>query len=123
MAFLYGSFARGMPNAKSDIDIAILFNPEHLTDNKVFEVISGLSVKLEKQFGREANIIAIRPEKWKPMLYYNIIILGEPLFVRSEDKYHSVRWEAIRQMEDFVAMGITWQIIAAKVNLRRLKHG
>lgn len=123
IAFLYGSFARGIPNAKSDIDIAILFDPECLADEKAFEIISDLSVSLEKQFGRESNIIVIRPEKWKPMLYYNVIVLGEPIFIRSEDKYRSVRWEAIRQMEDFAAMGIGWQIAAARAGLRRLEHG
>lgn len=123
MALLYGSFARGIPDAGSDIDIAVLFDPEDMADEKVFETISGLSIKLAKRFKREANIITVRPEKWKPMLYYNVIVLGEPLFVRSENKYHSMRWEAIRQMEDFAAMGIAWQIVAAKASLRRLGDG
>lgn len=116
MAFLCGSFARGLPNERSDIDIAVIFDTDGMADEKMFEVISEISFDLSNRFGREVNIIAVKTGNWKPMLYYNIIVLGELLFAKDRDEYLSARWEAIRQMEDFVAMGLAWQMAAARAN-------
>lgn len=123
MAFLYGSFARGLPNKASDIDIAVIFCPEDLSNEKTFDIVSDISLKLTHRLKRDANVIAIRTDNWKPMLYYNVIVLGKLLFAKNNAKYLSARWGAIRQMEDFVAMGLHWQIAAARANLRRLEHG
>ncbi len=47
-AFIYGSYAKGKDNAKSDIDLLIVGNPD---ENKLVEKID----KLEKKLKREIN--------------------------------------------------------------------
>lgn len=122
MVFLYGSFARGLPKEGSDVDIGIVFKGQ-LPAEKVFSIISDISLALTYELKREINIVSVSLDSWKPMLYYNVIVLGVPIFIGNEKEYLSVRWEAIRQMEDFVAMGLAWQIAAARASLRRLEHG
>lgn len=122
MVFLYGSFSRGLPKEGSDVDIGLVFK-EQLSEEKVFSIISDISLTLTYELKKEVNIISVKLDNWQPMLYYNIIVLGTPLFVGDEEDYLSVRWEAIRQMEDFVSMGLAWQMAAAQANLRRLKYG
>lgn len=122
MVFLYGSFARGLPKESSDIDIGIVFKGQP-SKIKTFDIISEISLALSYELKKEVNIISIDSDNWKPMLYYNIIVLGVPVFVSDEDKYQALRWKAISQMEDFVTMGIAWQIAAAQASLRRLEHG
>lgn len=123
LAFLYGSFARGLPNERSDIDIALLFSNSDITDETAFDIVSNISAQLSKQFKREVNIIVIDPENWKPMLYYNSIVLGELLYAKEREKYYSVRSKALCLMEDFASLGLAWQIAAAQANLRRIKNG
>lgn len=122
MVFLYGSFARGLPKEGSDVDIGIVFKGP-LSEEKVFSIISDISLALSYELKREVNIISIRSDDWQPMLYYNVIVLGVPILISNENEYSSLRWEAIRQMEDFTAMGLAWQIAAARASLRRLEHG
>lgn len=122
MVFLYGSFARGLPKDGSDADIGIVFKGP-LPEEKIFDLISEVSLALSYELKREVNIVSVRSDDWQPMLYYNIIVLGVPIFICNEEEYLSLRWEAIRQMEDFVAMGLAWQIAAARTSLRRLGHG
>lgn len=122
MVFLYGSFARGPSKEESDVDIGIVFKGQ-LSEEKVFSIISDISLALTYELKREINIVSVKLDNWQPMLYYNIIVLGVPIFITDEKEHLSVRWEAIHQMEDFAAMGLVWQIAAARASLRRLEHG
>jgi predicted nucleotidyltransferase len=123
MAFLYGSWARGFPKEDSDVDIAIVFIKEPGSDDELFRSLNDISLPLSKELGREVNSIAIQSNFNKPMLYYNAIILGIPVFIRDTDKYLRLRNEAVFQMEDFNLFGIDWQVRITRKNLEELKHG
>lgn len=123
MVFLYGSWARGFPREDSDVDIAIVFANENGTDDQFFRYLNDISLSLSRQLGREVNSIAIQSDFSKPMLYYNAIVLGIPVFVKDSDKYIRLRNEAVFQMEDFTLFGIDWQVRITKKNLEGLKHG
>ncbi len=121
MAFLFGSWAKGFPVKESDIDIAIVFS-EKLDSQKVFEYLTEVSYRLIKIIGKEVNSIHIRKDFDKPMLYYNAIVLGVPVYIKDEQSYIDIKNEAIFQMEDFSIFGIPWQIRLCEKNLKEINH-
>jgi predicted nucleotidyltransferase len=123
MAFLYGSWARGYPRKDSDVDLALVFSEETDSDDELFPRISDISLSLSRRLGREVNIIVIRSDFRQPMLYYNAVVLGIPVFIKEQRKYIDLRNEAIFQMEDFNLFGPDWQLTIAKKNLEVLTDG
>jgi predicted nucleotidyltransferase len=123
MVFLYGSWARGFPKEDSDVDIAIVFTNENGGDDELFRYLNDISLSLSRELGREVNSIAIQSDFNKPMLYYNAIVLGIPVFIKDSDIYIRLRNEAVFQMEDFNLFGIDWQVRITRRNLEELKHG
>ncbi len=121
MAFLYGSWARGYPKESSDVDIAVVFT-ETNDEEKVFEKITDLTLSFMGKIKSEVNIIPIFWDFRKPMLYYNAIVLGIPVFIRDQDKYAALLNEAIFQMEDFSIFGTGWQLAVAEKNIKELTH-
>ncbi len=122
MAFLYGSWARGFPKSFSDVDVAIVFSEEPGTENEVFTIITDISLVLGKRLRLDVNVIPIYSDFRKPMLYYNAIVLGIPVFIGNQDRYIFLRNQAIFQMEDFTLFGTKWQLEIAKKNLEDIKH-
>ena len=120
MAFLYGSWAKGFPKETSDVDIAVFFYPEKDSEDEEFNRITDISLQLSEIIRKEINIILIRTDFRKPMLYYNAIVLGQPIYIKNTERYISLKNEVIYQMEDFSIFGINWQLIAANKNIRRL---
>jgi hypothetical protein len=72
-----------------------------------------------KGLSREVNIIPIFEDFRKPMLYYNAIVLGEPLLIRDEARYLDLRMSAIAQMEDFSVFGVPWQLEITERTMRK----
>ena len=118
MVFLYGSWARGNPHDDSDVDVAILFDSDALNKNKIFNRITDLSMNLSHLLDKEVNILVITRDFKNPMIQYNAIVLGIPIFIKEFDRYISLRMEAIFQMEDFSIFGLDWQ---REIGERRLK--
>jgi len=114
LALLYGSWARGYPHQDSDIDLALLFSSEIDCQDKIFFLINDISYKLGSKLNREVNIISISTDFGHPMLYYNAIVLGIPLFVKDYDRFLSLKLEAIYQAADFELFGVYWQQEIAK---------
>lgn len=121
MAFLYGSWARGLPRPDSDMDIALVFT-EDLSSEKAFQWITDISLSLSSQLNIEVNIIEIYKDFRKPMLYYNAIVLGVPLYIEDFGRYIRLKNEAIYQMEDYSIFGINWQHEVTRKNLEALRH-
>ncbi|MFH1386688.1 MAG: nucleotidyltransferase domain-containing protein [bacterium] len=116
LAFLYGSWARGLPRLDSDVDVAVVFS-RSVPTSETFSLLTDLSLDLSAFIGKEVNIINISPDFHKPMLYYNAIILGRPVYIESTDRYARFFVDAICQMEDFSLFGTKWQVRAAQKNL------
>ena len=115
-AFLFGSYARGNVHEESDIDIA-LYLEKDLSSDEQFSLITPISGDLEKIVRKEINIIIINHDFDKPMLYYNAVVLGIPLYALREDDLYKLRFNAIVHMEDFLLFGLRWHIEVAKRNL------
>jgi len=122
MAFLYGSWAKGYPKEGSDIDVAVIFSHEPTSVDREFDLITDMSVKLSQITKLEVNIISIHMDFQRPMLHYNAIVLGIPVYLRHFHKYVALKLQAIFHMEDFNLFGIGWQLEVARKNLMRLQH-
>lgn len=121
-SFLYGSWGWGEPREDSDVDIAILFSDTASSDNEIFDSITDISLRLTEKLSSEASVLVIDRDFKHPMLYYNAIVHGIPVFVRHSDTYHSLILEAIYQMEDFSLFGTDWQLKIARKNMEALTH-
>ncbi len=118
--FLYGSWAGGVQRSTSDIDIAVLFSKDDLPDDKAFEYITDMTLALSKDISFEVNIIRIYRDFRLPMLYYNVIVLGKPLYIKDDTAFIDLINTAIYQMEDFSIFGRKWQIQLIRNNLGAL---
>jgi predicted nucleotidyltransferase len=119
MAFLFGSRAHGIPREDSDVDLAVLFD-EQLSDDEIFNRVDAIALRLVSLLGLDVSILPVYRDFRKPMLYYNALMKGLPVFVRDADACARLRHEAVGQMEDFQIFGPRWQIEAAR---RNLAHG
>ncbi|OPX24803.1 MAG: hypothetical protein B1H02_02690 [Candidatus Latescibacteria bacterium 4484_107] len=122
MAFLYGSWAGGYPRKDSDIDVALHFSPTHATDEAIFDRLTDISLELSLRTKKEVNAIPIFDDFRKPMLYYNAVVLGLPLYIRDFSGYADLKNYSVFQMEDFSLFGISWQIKAARKHLKELQN-
>jgi predicted nucleotidyltransferase len=117
-AFLFGSQASGFPTKDSDIDIGIVFDNNKFSDEEIFFKTTDISNELSKIISGEVNIIPVYNDFRKPFLYYNVIVLGKPLYIENYDKYIVLRNEAMFQMEDFSIFEEKWMFETAKNKLR-----
>ena len=113
---------RGLPRKDSDLDIAVIFKNEALDDEIIFGILSDISLSLSEETHKNVDVIAIYPDFRKPMLYYNAIVQGIPVYIDDYEAFRSLRNEAISQMEDFSIFGTQWQISLAREKLRDLGH-
>ena len=119
MAFLYGSRAGGLPKRDSDIDIAAVFL-DNFTDDEIFNCLTDISLLLSRKLHCEVNLLYIHSDFRYPMLYYNAIVLGIPVFFKDFSEYVDLKNEAIFQMEDFNMFCRGWQMSIAKQNMEVL---
>ena len=120
MVFLFGSWATGIPRQDSDIDIAVVFRDE-LSEEGCFGRMTDISVLLSTELKREVNVITIYKDFRKPMLYYNAIISGIPLWILDGDQFVKLKTEALFHMEDYSIFGPAWRYEATRRNLEGLR--
>jgi len=121
IAFLYGSWASGLPNKESDVDIAVIFT-EEMREEVVFEILTTISLELTDILKKETNVLFIDRELSKPMLHYNAIVHGIPVYIRDFTGFVDMKLKAIHQMEDFSIFGIKWQFEIVKRRLEALNR-
>jgi len=121
MVFLYGSWVGGHPKKESDIDVALVLDKE-MDEERIFDIVTGVSLELTEITKKETNILYIDTEFSKPMLYYNAIIHGIPVFMKDFTRYVDMKLKAIAQMEDFSIFGIQWQAEIVKRRLEAFKN-
>jgi len=120
--FLYGSRSQGLSRPDSDLDIAVVFSAE-IEENVAFAKITEMSLELNHVVGLEVNVLQLTRDFRHPMLYYNAIVHGIPLFIVNQTEHIDLKLEALREMEDFSLFGIGWQLTAARKNLEAITHG
>jgi len=121
--FLYGSQVTGLSRPDSDVDLAIVFEDEEMSKEQIFDRMNDLTLTLTEILDGEVNLIPIDRDFSRPMLYYNAIVKGIPLFMADPRYYAKLVNEAIYQMEDFEMFGRSWQIGLARRNLQETGNG
>ncbi len=122
LVFLYGSWAIGFPHQDSDVDLAILFSSYFKNEDILFDIINSISYELSIKMSKEVNIIHLKEDFPHPMLYYNAIVFGIPIYINNEENLIKIKLEAIKQMEDFKIFGIPWQQEVTKKVLKEIGH-
>ena len=122
MAFLYGSRATGFPREDSDVDLGVVLVQDRKSERDLFDTATKISLILSDIVKADVNVLPIQADFPRPMLYYNIIVKGIPVYVRELGAYLKLRKEAIDQMEDFEIFGTKWQAIIAENNLAALGY-
>jgi predicted nucleotidyltransferase len=120
-AVLYGSWAGGFPRRDSDVDVAVVFEDEP-DDDTAYRRLMDMSLLLSDLTGREVDMIPIDRDFRKPMLYYNALVQGVPVYRKRDDDIIRLRKRAIDEMEDFSLFGLQWQAEIARRNLDALKN-
>jgi predicted nucleotidyltransferase len=120
-AFLYGSRAKGFPKFDSDVDVAIFFDDEP-AEGELFERLTAISLVLSEMLGLEVNVIPIYRNFRHPILYYNAIVMGIPVYIKDFMEYAHLINEAIYQAEDFGLFGLEWQRTLTRKNLEVIQH-
>ena len=123
MAFLYGSRAGGYPRDDSDVDVAVLFLPEQKNEDAIFKSVTEISFSISGILGKDVNLLVLDRDFKRPMLQYNAVVLGIPVFIRSFDSYIDFYLESLYQMEDFSIFVIEWQLTISEKRLKRGING
>lgn len=123
MAFLFGSRVAGIEREDSDVDIAIFPSNKVCDACEEFRLAAQVEHELSLKIRKDVSVIVIHEDFRKPMLYYNAIVLGVPVYIANPREYHKLRLRAIFHMEDFSIFGTAWQLAVAERNLEAIGHG
>lgn len=94
LAYLYGSYARGQENAKSDIDIAIVLEKEH--GKMVFGFPVDISVHIP---GKEIDLRIVN-EETEPVFLRSVLKNKVTLFARDERERIKFETKAMKKFYD-----------------------
>jgi hypothetical protein len=106
----------------SDVDVALFFMAAFSSDEELFNRLTDISFEISLRIKREVNVISIFDDFRKPMLYYNAVVLGMPMYIKDFSRYANLKNQAVFQMEDFSLFGIAWQTKIAGKNLEELQN-
>ena len=120
-AFVFGSRAGEVARADSDVDVAVVFSEEGAAES-MFDRSNEVAQNLCRLLGADVDVVVLDRDFSRPMLAYNVIVQGIPVYVRDANNFLALRNEAMRQKEDFSRFGIGWQLEVARTKLERLGH-
>ncbi len=111
---LFGSAVTGKRHLRSDIDIAISSEQKNLQDRKL-QLIGEL-----EDIVKDTVDLVIFHSDMSPLLLYEIMIKGKPLYVADRDKYIEKQIYALKLYDD-VPFLKKWQDLSLSIKLARLK--
>lgn len=115
LCLLFGSSVSGNVHPNSDVDIAI-----SSISNELSEIKLSLIGELEDMIQAEVDLTILHADM-SPLLLYEIMIKGQPLFVSKPEILIEKQIYALKLYED-VPFLTKWQDLALSVNLERFKN-
>lgn len=109
LAYLYGSYARGVQTEYSDIDIGVLLKENFKEPSLYF---AELSLKIEKCFKHEINVDLRVINKGTPRFLFGLLINSKILFVRNTTLMHEFELKVIYKYQDIKPMLDTYDRIS-----------
>ncbi|TET00357.1 MAG: nucleotidyltransferase domain-containing protein [Promethearchaeota archaeon] len=101
LAYLYGSYARGVQTEFSDIDIGVLLKRDFKEPPLYF---AELSLELEKYFKHKTNVDLRILNKGTPRFLFGLIMNSKILFVRDKTLMHEYELKIISKYQDIKPM-------------------
>ena len=101
LAYLYGSYARGIQKEFSDIDIGVLLKEDFKEPPLYF---AELSLKIEKYFKHEINVDLRIINNGTPRFLFGLIMNSKILFVRNKTIMHEFELNVIYMYQDIKPM-------------------
>lgn len=100
VGYLFGSAARGTMGPHSDIDVAVFFDDKKVPEAKQFDEKLAMSGEIARAFPVEdADVINLN-QQTNPVLRYDAVILGEPIFVKDFSVKNQLVRAVLREFED-----------------------
>jgi hypothetical protein len=99
-AYLYGSFAEGLPFR--DIDVAVYLDPAFAGVADTFDYEMNLSVKLTRALG---FLVDVHVLNGAPLGFQHSVLQGEVLLVRDEDRLTDFIEQVSIEYMDFAYLG------------------
>ena len=90
---LFGSYARGMQNFNSDINIAI--KPKHKIENKM---LYELSIMLQEKIEKDIDLVNL--DEIEETFRYEILVNGKILYCEDEVKFDFYKLDMYREFLD-----------------------
>lgn len=101
VACVFGSWARGKPRARSDVDVALYLDPATCPDQEAaFAAWRDYTDQLTALTGREVDVLILNEA---PPTLASTALRGERLLVRDERLYLDLLCDATRDAEDMRA--------------------
>lgn len=101
LAYLYGSYARGVQTEFSDIDIGVLLKEDFKEPPLYF---AELSLKIEKYFKHEINVDLRFINRGTPRFLFGLIMNSKILFVRNKTLMYEFELKVIYKYQDIKPM-------------------
>jgi predicted nucleotidyltransferase len=101
LAYLYGSYARGIQKEFSDIDIGVLLKEDFKEPPLYF---AELSLKIEKYFKHEINVDLRIINNGTPRFLFGLITNSKILFVRNKTIMYEFELNVIYMYQDIKPM-------------------
>ena len=100
VGYLFGSAARGTMGPRSDIDVAVYFDEVKIPEEKQFAEKLAISSEIAGAFKvRDADVIILN-NTTNPVLLYESVLNGEPIFVKDSELKTRLARFALHQYED-----------------------
>lgn len=103
MAFIFGSYAKGMEISESDFDLAVYFKPERKLieweEGKTYEGEDKIWNDVEKIVGINTDLVVLN--RAVPTVAFEILKTGVPLLIRDRKTYLGFYLIVSQEAEDF----------------------
>lgn len=103
MAFIFGSYAKGMEISESDFDVAVYFNPKEMRvewlEDQRYPEENQIGLDVERLIGIDIDLVVLN--RVRPTVAFEILKTGIPLVIKDRKLYLEFYLIISQEAEDF----------------------
>jgi predicted nucleotidyltransferase len=103
MAFIFGSYAKGMEISESDFDVAVYFNPKEMRmewlEDQRYPEENKVGLDVERLIGIDIDLVVLN--RVRPTVAFEILKTGIPLVIKDRRLYLEFYLIISQEAEDF----------------------